>query len=232
VRETDLAWKCIAKEARRKQVLADTITLPTNIVDIAEVESLDKAKQSAVNNVLKPIQQKKPTVVGKKKKKAPSGKVRAKRPTVSATAPTTNKENALVGLSGITNNPVQELRAPSIQLCGCRHGDLDALKSFTKAEVTYYIRPTKYLEDKGCLDCNIAVIEMKQATPAQKAVVYYCDQGVKGFDAPDEDPSKAELTCDLVLCPQCQAKRRVAFEKENAGRPGNGRKRYRQQTGV
>jgi hypothetical protein len=68
---------------------------------------------------------------------------------------------------------------------------------------------------------------MRPATPKQKAVVFYCDEGIKGFDAPDDDPMKAKLTCDLVLCPQCEAIRRIAFEVKNAGRRGGGRKRSR-----
>jgi hypothetical protein len=69
-------------------------------------------------------------------------------------------------------------------------------------------------------------MDMKPTGPRQKAVVLYCDEDIKGFDAPEEDPMKDELTCDLVLCPQCEAKRCVRFETEGGG---SGRKRSRQQ---
>jgi hypothetical protein len=61
----------------------------------------------------------------------------------------------------------------------------------------------------------------------QKSVVFYCDQGIKGFDAPEDDEMKGELTCDLVLCPQCETTRRSAFDLEVTGRPGNRRNRSR-----
>jgi hypothetical protein len=223
VQDNSLAWKvqankCLAKEAHRKQVLANTMTSPSKTVDRVELASLDKAKQSAVNNIFKPANE---------KKKAAPVKTKTKRLKTK-----TKKRNALVALKDITNAPALKLRASSIQWCGCQHGDLDALKSFTKGEVTYYIRPTKFLEGRGCSDCQGAVTQMKPTAPSQKAVVFYCDEGIKGFDAPDDDPMKAALTCDLVLCPQCEAKRRIEFEKENAGCPGSGRKRHRQQTGV
>ena len=60
-------------------------------------------------------------------------------------------------------------------------------------------------------------MEMNPTGPRQKEMVFYCDEGIKGFHAPEEDPMKGELTCDLVLCPQCEAKRRVRFEKEGRG---------------
>ena len=31
-----------------------------------------------------------------------------------------------------------------VHLCGCRHGDLSVIKSFTKAKVAYYSRPNKF----------------------------------------------------------------------------------------
>ncbi len=79
------------------------------------------------------------------------------------------------------------------------------------------------------MDCKIAVTEMSSNGPRQKAVVFYCDQGIKGFGAPQDDPMKEELTCDLVLCPQCEAKRQMTFEREDSARLGRGRKRSRQQ---
>jgi hypothetical protein len=64
----------------------------------------------------------------------------------------------------------------------------------------YHMRPNKFLEDHSCLDCKTVVTEMSSTGPRQKAVVFYCDEGIKGFGAPQDDPMKDELTCDLLLC--------------------------------
>jgi hypothetical protein len=51
-------------------------------------------------------------------------------------------------------------------------------------------------------------------------MVFYYDQGIKGFGAPDDDPLKGKLTCDLVLCPECEAKQCLTFERKDSGRLG------------
>jgi hypothetical protein len=120
---------------------------------------------------------------------------------------------------------------PTIKLCGCPHdGDLAALKSFNKAFTTYYTRPNRFLENMKCLDCHSAVVTMLTEASGKKAVVHYCDEGIKGFDAPSDDPMKTELICDLVLCPPCQTVRQNTFEKENEGRGARGRKMIWKQT--
>ena len=117
-----------------------------------------------------------------------------------------------------------------IRMCGCRHGDLSELKSFNKANATYYSRPNRFLENQSCLDCKLLVGEMIQVSPRQGGVVFYCDEGIKGFSAPENNPMKEELTCDLILCPQCEAKRRITFENaDKSGRKGSARKRKRHQ---
>jgi hypothetical protein len=72
---------------------------------------------------------------------------------------------------------------------------------------------------------------MKPVAPKQKSVVFYCDQGIKGFDAPEDDPMKLELVCSLVLCAQCEALRRISFESANIGCGGGRRNRSRQLLG-
>ncbi len=62
---------------------------------------------------------------------------------------------------------------------------------------------------------------------SSRARLFYCDQGIKGFDAPDDDPMKEELTCDLVLCPPCEGKRRINYDKVNTGRGGQRQSRKR-----
>jgi hypothetical protein len=74
------------------------------------------------------------------------------------------------------------------------------------------------MERIGCLDCAISVVNMLLGGQSHKAVVFYCDEAIKGFNAPSNDPMKEELTCNLVLCSPCMVIRRVSFEKEKAGR--------------
>jgi hypothetical protein len=117
-------------------------------------------------------------------------------------------------------------------LYGCQHGDLGEVKSFAKAMATYYSRRNKFMEGRCCLDCWLAVPNMESHARGRRAVVYYCDEGIKGFDAPDDDPMKSELTCDLILCLKCEAKRRLEYNKVNPEHQSGGVKRSRRQTGV
>jgi hypothetical protein len=73
---------------------------------------------------------------------------------------------------------------------------------------------------------------MRPAALCLQEVVFYCDQGVKGFDAPEDDPMKSELVCDLVLCPQCEAARHIEFESVNDGQQHRGGKQNRQQSTI
>jgi hypothetical protein len=66
---------------------------------------------------------------------------------------------------------------------------------------------------------------MESNAGGQRAVVYYCNEGIKGSDAPEDDPMKSELTCDLILCPKCEAKRRIEYNKVNSERQSSGVKR-------
>jgi hypothetical protein len=73
---------------------------------------------------------------------------------------------------------------------------------------------------------------MESNARGRHAVVYYCDEGIKGFDAPDDDPMKSALACDLILCPKCEAKRRIEYNKVNSEHQSSGVKRTRRQQGV
>jgi hypothetical protein len=139
--------------------------------------------------------------------------------------PTKNKRQPIPDHKDITPKPDHKVTTPkqvgmtgTVHVSGCRHGDLNAMKSMAKAEALHYIRPNKFLADKGCLDCKKKVVDMKPAASNQRNVLYYCDQGIKGYDAPDDDDMKAELDCSLVLCAQCEAVRRIAFDKSSEGR--------------
>jgi hypothetical protein len=89
------------------------------------------------------------------------------------------------------------------------------------------------MEGMCCLDCPLAVPNIESNARGQRAVVYYCDEGIKGFDVPDDDPMKSELTCDLILCPKCEAKRRIEYNnKVDLERQSVGVKRSRRHIGV
>jgi hypothetical protein len=112
-----------------------------------------------------------------------------------------------------TSNTPQVAEETTVRFCGCRHGDLSEVKSFAKAIATYHSCPNKFMEGRCCLDCQLAVTNMESNARGRRAVVYYCDEGIKGFDAPDDDPMKSALTCDLILCPKCEAKQRIEYNK-------------------
>jgi hypothetical protein len=111
-----------------------------------------------------------------------------------------------------TSNTPEVAKETAVRLCGCRHWDLSEVKSFANAMATYYSRPYKFMKGRmSCLDCQLALTNMNSNARGRRAVVYYCDDGIKGFDAPDDDPMKSALTCDLILCPKCEAKRRIEY---------------------
>ena len=110
-------------------------------------------------------------------------------------------------------------RKSVIQAGGCCHSDLNGLLGFTKASAKWYMGCGRFLEEKTCKDCSQPVWEML-ARQSSDMMVFYCDQGIKGYDALDDDPMKEALTCDLVLCVDCEGVRRVTFEKETTGCSG------------
>ena len=86
------------------------------------------------------------------------------------------------------------------------------------------------MDEKCCVDSRRMAVAMKEVSKCLRAVVFYCDQGIKGFDAADDDQMKLELSCDLVLCPQCEATRCLTFETMNVGQQSRGSKRNKQQS--
>jgi len=203
---------------------------PNTTSDSVPQAFLAKSKKQAMTTLMKATNTERPIEHNQPKTKPPARKEPSKTQ-AKATSKARNHNKLTTpnkDCHGNTKEPKKSLTAAIIHLCGCRHGDLSALKSFNKANVKYYTRPHQFLENQSCLDCKQAMGEMKPVGPRQGAVVFYCDEGIKGFSAPDDDPMKEELTCDLILCPQCEARRRITFDKaEESGRKGSGRKRNR-----
>jgi hypothetical protein len=218
--------KCLTKEAGRQRLIDTKMPIPCADTNWEEVATEQKLKQSAVTTLMKQVKKQGRTGV-EINKGEPTVKKTGKRKVVK------DKDNGKANKGNhqqvITRTPTTTSKTV-IQLCGCRHGDLDALRSFTKSDAKYYNRPNTLLEGRTCLDCKLAVTNMTNSKKNQLAVVFYCDEGIKGFDAPDDDPMKEELTCSLIVCPQCVLKRRIKYNLEIEGRPGNGRKRNRRVT--
>ena len=166
------AEKCMAKEVNRQQVLAKELPLALGDTHRMKAATLEKSKQAAITTMMKPVtskhKAKKATKktsalgLGKCKKQVESRKPKGKRVPAKA-------------LQDITNKEQLDHKVATVHLCGCRHGDLDALKSFTKTEVAYYTRPNRFLEGKKCLTCSQTVMDMKATKNNKWAVVFYCD---------------------------------------------------------
>ncbi len=224
--------KCQEKENGRKQVLASMVPSPGADMNWITVALEETSKQSAVTTMMQQVHNQYQANLSTKSAKAKTtnaSKKRKAKPKKANENGTSQPGKAV--LQDTTNTP-QVAKETAIGLCGCRHGDLGEVKSFAKAMATYYSRPNKFMEGRCCLDCRLAVPNMESNARGRRAVVYYCDEGIKGFDAPDDDPMKSELTCDLILCPKCEAKRRIEYNKVNSERQSGGVKRSRRQTGV
>ncbi len=224
--------KCQEKENGRKQVLASMVPSPGADMNWITVALEETSKQPAVTTMMQQVHNQYQANLSTKSAKAKTtnaSKKRKAKPKKANENGTSQPGKAV--LQDTTNTP-QVAKETAIGLCGCRHGDLGEVKSFAKAMATYYSRPNKFMEGRCCLDCRLAVPNMESNARGRRAVVYYCDEGIKGFDAPDDDPMKSELTCDLILCPKCEAKRRIEYNKVNSERQSGGVKRSRRQTGV
>mgnify|MGYP000576966796 FL=1 len=224
--------KCQEKENGRKQVLASMVPSPGADMNWITVALEETSKQPAVTTMMQQVHNQYQANLSTKSAKAKTtnaSKKRKAKPKKANENGTSQPGKAV--LQDTTNTP-QVAKETAIGLCGCRHGDLGESKSFAKAMAVYYSRPNKFMEGRCCLDCQLAVPSMESNARGRRAVVYYCDEGIKGFDAPDDDPMKSELTCDLILCPKCEAKRRIEYNKVNSERQSGGVKRSRRQTGV
>jgi hypothetical protein len=223
---------CQGKENGRKQVLASMVPSPGADMNWITVAFEETSKQSPVTTMMQQVhnqyQANQATKTAKAKTTTASKKRKGKPKKINEKGKSRPGETVLQD----TTNAPPDAKETAIGLCGCRHGDLGEVQSFAKAMATYYSRPNKFMEGRCCLDCQLAVPNMESNARGGRAVVNYGDEGIKGFDAPDDDPMKSELTCDLILCPKCEAKRRIEYNKVNSERQSRGVKRSRQQTGV
>jgi hypothetical protein len=225
--------KCQEKEEERKEFLANMTPLPEADTDWIKLALQETSKPTDVVTLMQQVHNQYQSTVAKKTMKATVTKAKKPKkdtPKKAKQSQKTSRPPATV-LQDISNT-CRLAVGTTVHKCGCRHGDLSALKSFEKADAKFYLRPNKFLEGRSCLDCNQAVTNMKSNARTQPAVVYYCDEGIKGFDAPDNDPMKSALTCDLILCNKCEANRRIEYNKAEIGQQSSGNKRRRQRSRV
>jgi hypothetical protein len=213
--------KCQEKENGRKQVLASMVPSPGADMNWITVALEERSKQPAVTTMMQQVH----------------NQYQANLSTKSAKANTTNasknrKAKPKKANENGTSQPGKAVLQDTTNTPQVANETLGEVKSFAKAMAAYYSRPNKFMEGTCCLDCRLAVPNMERNALGRRAVVYYCNEGIKGFDAPDDDPMKSELTCDLILFPKCEAKRRIEYNKVNSERQSGGVRRSRRQTGV
>ena len=112
---------------------------------------------------------------------------------------------------------------PQIKCQGCVHGDLLEMKVMEPSHIKHYLKPEGFLELATCAgECKHRIKAIYLALP--KANLHCCDEANKGFYAPDDDPTKADLECGHILCSPCRAMRAVQCELENS-KKGDGSRR-------
>lgn len=115
---------------------------------------------------------------------------------------------------------------PQLKCEGCVHCDLLELKILEPAIVKHYLKPHEFLEKAQCDgDCAQSMHAVYLTSP--KASVHYCDVGKKGFDAPNDDPTKVSMECGLVLCHACYGARSQRYALANSREGGRTTRRRR-----
>ena len=104
---------------------------------------------------------------------------------------------------------------PPVPKCeGCLHCDLLELKVMEPKVIKHYLKLNQFLEGAKCAGgCGSSIKSIHGASP--KANIRYCDINKKGFDAPEDDPSKESMECSLVLCMPCYGVREAKYDTVN-----------------
>jgi hypothetical protein len=109
---------------------------------------------------------------------------------------------------------------PAVKCQGCIHCDLLDLHCMAPTAIRHYIKPNEFLALARCAgDCAGSIKDIYTAS-IKKDSIHYCEMGKKGFDAPEEDASKASLECGLVLCLPCYGTRGERYALENNAQDG------------
>jgi hypothetical protein len=149
----------------------------------------------------------------------------------SSTSPTINKRKRKVALPvPIATVATAVSASPAKRKCqGCIHGDLLEMTVMECRHVKFYLKPQEFLEKASCAgSCKQTINNIYQAAP--KAILYFCDEMIKGFRAPHDDPGKSDLECGLILCVPCHAEREVKYNLERGNHNATQRRSSRRAT--
>jgi len=149
----------------------------------------------------------------------------------SSTGPTINKRKRKVGPPVPVATVATAVSAsPAKRKCqGCIHGDLLEMTVMECRHVKHYLKPQELLEEASCAgSCGETIKNIHQAAP--KAILYFCDEIIKGFRAPHDDPGKLDLECGLILCVPCHAEREVKYNLERGNHNATQRRSSRRAT--
>jgi hypothetical protein len=112
---------------------------------------------------------------------------------------------------------------------GCVHGDVLEMNEMEPTDIKYYLHEGQFLELATCAgDCNNTIRDIYLASP--RANLRYCNMTSKGFYAPDDDPTKSELQCGLILCTPCYAIREARYAVANSSGGSGTIRRSRRRT--
>lgn len=160
---------------------------------------------------------------------------------ISATVEATNDNNTDVESS--TSPPVPKRRrtdlvpnapaalpGPAKNKCqGCPHGDLLEMKLMETRDVSYYVKPHEFLEHATCAgECKKTIKHIHQSS--KRATLYFCDEALKGFRAPEDDLNKPGLECGLILCVPCHTKRAIQYALDHGTKGTSNRRNSRRGT--
>jgi hypothetical protein len=71
------------------------------------------------------------------------------------------------------------------------------------AHIKYYLKQAEFLELATCAGNCTHTIKVLIHLASPKVNLYYCDETNKSFYAPDNDLTKADMECGLILCSPC-----------------------------
>ena len=135
------------------------------------------------------------------------------RPINATLAPAAKKKKKSVEPAKPAAAPV--VTGPPVPKCeGCIHCDLLELKVMEPKVIKHYLKRNQFLELAKCAgDCGSSIKSIHLASP--KANIRYCDINKKGFDAPEDNPSKESMECSLGLCMACYGVREDKYDIVN-----------------
>jgi len=130
----------------------------------------------------------------------------------TATGPTVSKRPKKAKVSA-PKAPLPEAvqpDPPTSKCQGCIHCDLLELKVMEPKDIRYYLKQDRLLNLATCAgECKARIHAIHLAAPKDK--LFYCDETLKGFYAPENDAIKKGLECNLILCAPCRALRFLKY---------------------